>query len=58
MRELSKRIKILEKQAGTKNAVVYIFDVSGTTQKELDRKIEEIRQNNPKAVFIIDDITE
>lgn len=58
MRELGKRIKVLEKHTGTKNNVVFILDVIGTNEKELNRKIEEIRQKNPKAVFIIDDISD
>lgn len=54
MREISRRIKILEKRIGSPKLNIYTFGLIGTTKQEVDEKIKEIERTKPNAVYIID----
>lgn len=56
MRELSRRIKLLEGRAGKVLQEVYFIEALNLTEKEIEAEIERIQQYNPKAIFFIDDI--
>ena len=56
MRELSRRIKLLEGRAGKHLQEVYFIEALNLTEKEIEAEIERIQQYNPKAIFFIDDI--
>jgi len=56
MRELSRRIKLLEGRAGKNLQEVYFIEALDLTEKEIEAEIERIQQYNPKAIFFIDDI--
>ena len=56
MRELSRRIKLLEGRAGKDLQEVYFIDALDLTEKEIEAEIEKIQQYNPKAIVFIDDV--
>ena len=56
MREISRRIKLLEERVGNDVQDVYFIEALDLTEKEIETEIEKIQQHNPKAIFFIDDI--
>ena len=56
MREISRRIKLLEGRVGKDVQEVYFVEALDLTEKEIEAEIERIQQYNPKAIFFIDDI--
>lgn len=56
MREISRRIKLLEERVGKDVQEVYFIEALDLTEKEIEAEIERIQQYNPKAIFFIDDI--
>lgn len=56
MRELSRRIKLLEGRAGKNLQEVYFIEALDLTEKEIEAEIERIQQHNPKAIVFIDDV--
>ena len=54
MREISRRIKNLEKRIGPPKLNIYILGLIGTTEQEVDEEIKEIKRTDPNAVCIID----
>ena len=56
MRELSRRIKLLEGRAGKDLQEVYFIEALDLTEKEIEAEIERIQQYNPKAIVFIDDV--
>lgn len=56
MREISRRIRLLEQRAGKDLQEVYFIEALDLTEKEIEAEIEKVRRDNPKAIFFIDDI--
>ena len=56
MREISRRIKLLEERVGNDVQEVYFIDALDLTEKEIEAEIERIQQYNPKATVFIDDV--
>lgn len=56
MRDISRRIKLLEGRVGNDLQEVYFIEALDLTEKEIEAEIEKIQQHNPKAIVFIDDV--
>lgn len=56
MRDISRRIKLLEGRVSNDVQEVYFIEALDLTEKEIEAEVEKIQQHNPKAIIFIDDI--
>ena len=57
MKQLAKRVRLLEERAGYTGSEVYFIESKDLTEAEIDKEAQRIKENNPNAVIFIDDIT-
>ena len=57
MKQLAKRVRLLEESAGYTGLEVYFIESKGLTEAEIDKEAHRIKENNPNAMIFIDDIT-
>ena len=57
MKQLAKRVRLLEERAGYTGLEVYFIESKDLTESEIDKEAHRIKENNPNAVIFIDDIT-
>ena len=58
MKQLAKRVRLLEDRAGYTDKEVYFIESKDLTEAEIDNEAQRIKENNPNARIFIDDITE
>ena len=56
MSQLSRRIRLLEQQAGMADSKVYFIEALDLTDVELEKEMQSIKQRDPTAIIFIDDI--
>ena len=56
MSQLSRRIRLLEQQAGVADSKVYFIEALDLTDVELEKEMQSIKQRDPTAIIFIDDI--
>ena len=56
MKQLSRRIRLLEQQAGMKDSKVYFIEALDLTDVELESELQSIKQRDPNAIIFIDDV--
>ena len=57
MKQLARRVRLLEARAGYKGSEVYFIESKDLTEAEIDKEAQRIKENNPNAMIFIDDIT-
>ena len=57
MKQLAKRVRLLEERAGCTGLEVYFIESKDLTEAEIDKEAQRIKENNPNAMIFIDDIT-
>ena len=55
MSQLSRRIRLLEQQAGVADSKVYFIEALDLTDVELEKEMQSIKQRDPTAIIFIDD---
>ena len=58
MKQLAKRVRLLEERAGCTGLEVYFIESKDLTESEIDKEAQKIKSINPNAMIFIDDITE
>lgn len=58
MKQLAKRVRLLEESAGYTGLEVYFIESKDLTEAEIDKEAQKIKNINPNAMIFIDDITE
>ena len=58
MKQLAKRVRLLEERTGYRGLEVYFIESKDLTEAEIDKEAQQIKENNPNAMIFIDDITE
>ena len=58
MKQLARRVSLLEDRAGYTGLEVYFIESKDLTEAEIDKEAHRIKENNPNAMIFIDDITE
>ena len=56
MKQLSRRIRLLEQQAGMKDSKVYFIEALELSGVELENELQSIKQRDPTAIIFIDDV--
>ena len=56
MSQLSRRIRLLEQQAGVADSKVYFIEALDLTDVEREKEMQSIKQRDPTAIVFIDDI--
>ena len=56
MNQLSRRIRLLEQQAGVADSKVYFIEALDLTGVELENELQSIKQRDPTAIIFIDDV--
>ena len=56
MKQLSRRIRLLEQQAGMKDSKVYFIEALDLSGVELENELQSIKQRDPTAIIFIDDV--
>lgn len=57
MKQLAKRVRLLEERTGYTGSEVYFIESKDLTEAEIDKEAQRIKENNPNAIVFIDDIT-
>ena len=57
MKQLAKRVRLLEENTAYNGIQVYFIESKDLTEAEIDKEAQRIKENNPKAIIFIDDIT-
>ena len=56
MNQLSRRIRLLEQQAGLTDSKVYFIEALDLTDVELEKELQSIKRRDPTAIIFIDDV--
>lgn len=56
MKQLSRRIRLLEQQAGLTDSKVYFIEALDLSGVELENELQSIKQRDPTAIIFIDDV--
>ena len=56
MKQLSRRIRLLEQQAGVADSKVYFIEALDLSDVELENELQSIKQRDPNAIIFIDDV--
>ena len=57
MKQLAKRVRLLEERAGYTGLEVYFIESKDLTEAEIDKEAQRVKSVNPNAIIFIDDIT-
>ena len=56
MKQLSRRIRLLEQQASLTDSKVYFMEALDLSGVELENELQSIKQRDPNAIIFIDDV--
>lgn len=56
MKQLTRRVRLLEERAGYTDTKVYFIEATDLTEAEIDKEAQRINEINPNAIIFIDDI--
>ena len=57
MKQLAKRVRLLEERAGYTGSEVYFIESKDLTEAEIGKEVQRVKSVNPNAIIFIDDIT-
>ena len=57
MKQLARRVRLIEERAGYTGLEVYFIESKDLTEAEIDKEAQKIKNLNPNAMIFIDDIT-
>lgn len=56
MKQLSRRIRLLEQQASVADSKVYFIEALDLSGVELEKEMQSIKRRDPTAIIFIDDV--
>ena len=56
MKQLARRVRLLEKRVGFTDKNVYFIEAKDLTEAEIDKEAQRINEINPNAIIFIDDV--
>lgn len=56
MKQLARRVRLLEERVGYTDKNVYFIEAKDLTEAEIDKEAQRVNEINPNAVIFIDDV--